>query len=198
MSASLFPVISYVLITTFTPGPSNISSASMGVLHGFRSTMSFLAGLAAGVFLVMILSGWISSTVLASFPILEPLLRYLGAAYVVYLAFGMLKESYTFNADHAKPMGFGHGIVLQMLNPKLLVYAFTLFSAVLAPWIKSTAQLLWAVSLLTATSFFATAVWALFGTAIKTHLHSPRVKAALNIFLSMLLVLAAVQIAGFL
>ncbi len=198
MIPTLLPVISYVLITTFTPGPSNISSASLGVLHGFKRTLVFQVGLASGVFLLMILSGWVSSSILASFPVIEPVLRYTGAAYILYLAFMILKESYTFDENKAKPMGFGHGLLLQILNPKLYVYAFTLFSAVLVPWVKSTPQLIVAAILLALTSFASTVVWALFGTAIKNFLHSPRVKMALNIVLSLLLVLAAAQLAGFL
>jgi cysteine/O-acetylserine efflux protein len=198
MPTYLVAAVPYILITTFTPGPSNISSASMGVRYGFKSTLTYLFGLAAGFFLVMILSGWISSTILESFPVLEPLFRYLGAAYILYLAFSILKESYTFKEVHPKPMGFGHGILLQIVNPKLIVYAITLFSGLLAPFIESTPRLLSAVVLLTVTSFCATAVWALFGTAIKSYLHSARIKAALNIVLSLLLVLTAVQLAGFL
>ncbi|RPI89737.1 MAG: LysE family translocator, partial [Chloroflexi bacterium] len=34
LTAGLLPLISFVLISTFTPGPSNISSASIAVLHG--------------------------------------------------------------------------------------------------------------------------------------------------------------------
>ena len=198
MSAGLFPVISYVLITIFTPGPSNISSASMGVLHGFKRSLTFLVGLASGVFLLMTLSGLISSAALGAFPLIEPVLRYLGSAYILYLAFTILKESYTFKDEQTKPMGFVHGFILQVANPKLIVFAFSLFSAVLVPWIKNTSQLFLAVFLLTLISFLATAVWALFGTAIKSYLHIPRLKIALNIFLSLLLVLTAIQLLGFL
>ncbi len=198
MSPEIFPVISYVLITTFTPGPSNLSSASMGVLYGFRRTLIFMAGLAAGFLMVMGLSGWISATVRSFFPILEPVLRYVGAAYILYLAFLILRESYAFKEEQTRPMGFGHGVVLQIVNPKLIVYAFTLFSAVLTPLVKTTPQLLVALALLTATSFCATAVWALFGTAIKTYLRFPRVKTILNIVLALLLVLTAVELVGLL
>ncbi|MDO9546143.1 MAG: hypothetical protein Q7J07_05270 [Pelolinea sp.] len=31
------PALTFVLITALTPGPNNLSSASMGVLHGYRS-----------------------------------------------------------------------------------------------------------------------------------------------------------------
>jgi cysteine/O-acetylserine efflux protein len=196
MSPDLLPVLSYILITTFTPGPSNISSASMGVLYGFRRTLVYLAGLAAGVFLIMSLSAWISAAALNTFPILEPALKIVGALYILYLAYSILRESYTFKDGETRPMGFFHGVLLQIVNPKLFVYAFSLFSAVLVPFVKTAPQLIFAVVLLTLTSFAATAVWALFGTAIKAYLHIPRVKLILNVVLALLLVVTAVQLLG--
>jgi cysteine/O-acetylserine efflux protein len=170
----------------------------MGVLHGYRNTLKLQLGLAAGVLIVMVLSGWISTTLLTAFPILEPVLRYAGAAYILYLAFGLVRASYVFAGTDATPLGFAHGFVLQLLNPKLIVYAFTLFSAFLAPITDNTPLLVLAAILLAATSFGATSVWALFGTGIKTHLQNPRLKTAVNILLSLSLVYAAIALAGIL
>ena len=196
MTTSLLPVISYILISSFTPGPSNISSASMAVLHGYKNTLSYQAGLAAGVFLLMLLSGWVSTTILEIFPGIEPIMRYVGAAYILYLAFGILKATYTFTEEDSKPLGFLHGFTLQILNPKLFVYAFTLFSAFLATMTKSISVLLLVVTLLAMVAFCAASTWALFGTAIKTHLHRPSVKMVVNIFLSLSLVYTAISLTG--
>jgi len=198
MSIDLFPLFSFVLITTFTPGPANISSASMGVLHGYKSSLRFLLGLVSGLFIIMLLSGLISATLLRFFPALEPILRYLGAAYILYLAFSILKASYTFEAGDVKPMGYFHGLALNVSNPKLLVYAFTLFSTFLAPIAGNISLLLLAVPLLALTAFCALSTWALFGTVIKTYLHSPRAKMTVNIILSLFLVYAAIELAGIL
>ena len=81
MPTDLFALLAFVLISTFTPGPSNISSASIAVAHGYKDTLRYQAGLAAGVFLMMLLSGLLSTTLLRFFPVLEPMLRYAGAAY---------------------------------------------------------------------------------------------------------------------
>jgi len=196
MTTSLFSIISYVLISSFTPGPSNISTASMAVLHGYKNTLKYQAGLALGVFLLMLLSGLLSSTLLNIFPALEPVLRYIGAAYILYLAFGILKASYTFTEKHVQPLGFVHGLMLQILNPKLTVYAFTLFSAFLASLTRSFVPLASVCLLLAATSFCATSMWALFGTSIKDYLHNPRLKITVNILLSLSLVYSAMTLAG--
>ena len=196
MSTNLFALLSFVLISTFTPGPSNISSASIAALHGYKNTLNYQGGLAAGVFLMMLLSSWISATLLGILPVLEPALRYVGAAYILYLALSVLKASYTFADQNVKPLGFGHGLLLQVLNPKLIVYAFTLFSAFLAPITNNIALVVLAAAVLAATSFSATSVWALFGTTIKTHLHNPRLRAMVNILFALLLAYTAIALAG--
>jgi cysteine/O-acetylserine efflux protein len=194
MNTNLFSTVAFVLISSFTPGPSNISSASMAVLHGYKNTLRYQLGLAVGVFALMFLTGLLSTTLLKIFPALEAILRYAGAGYILYLALGILRASYAFTERDVKPLRFVHGIMLQILNPKLIVYAFTLFSAFLAPINGDLFHLIMTGALLAAISFCATTAWALFGTAIRNYLHIPRLKAAVNISLSLLLVYAALTL----
>lgn len=196
MAVSLFPILSYVFISTFTPGPSNISSASMAVIHGYKNTLKYQLGLAIGVFLLMFISGWFSATLLNLFPALEPILRYVGAAYILYLAFILLKASYTFSEKNEKPLGLVQGMMLNILNPKLVVYAFTLFSAFLSSMTIRFTTLTIICFLLAAVSFCATSLWALFGNAIRRYLHNPGLKIVVNIILSLMLVYAAVTLMG--
>ena len=196
MTTSLLPIISYVLISSFTPGPSNISSASMAVLHGYKKTLKYQCGLAAGVFLLMLLSGWLSTTLLATLPAIEPVMRFVSAGYILYLAISILKASYTFSDQDTEPLGFLHGLMLQILNPKLLVYAFTLFSAFLGPISNSFLTLLPVVILLALVAFCAASTWAVFGTAIRTHLHHPHWKMVINILLSLSLIYTAASLTG--
>jgi cysteine/O-acetylserine efflux protein len=187
-----------VLIASFTPGPSNISSASMGVLHGYRHTLNYLAGLAAGFFVVMFVSGWISTALLSFFPTLEPILRYAGAAYILYLAVGVLHASYAFSEKDTRPLKFGHGLMLQVINPKLIIYAFTLFAAFLAPVTGHAALFVLVVIGLTVVAFCATSVWAVFGTVIRAYLHYPRVKTIVNVIFALSLVYTAIDLTGIL
>jgi len=196
MISNLLSVVSYVLISSFTPGPSNISSASLAIIHGYKKTLNYQAGLAAGVFLLMMLSGWFSAVLLRIFPSFEPILRYVGAGYILYLAFGILRASYSFTAENRRPLGLANGFVLQILNPKLMVYAFTLFSAFLAPVSTNTALLILTAMVLAGTSFCATSLWALFGTTIQTYLHNARLKTIVNIILSLSLVYTALSLMG--
>jgi cysteine/O-acetylserine efflux protein len=144
----------------------------------------------------MAISGLFSAMLLKVFPSIEPILRYAGAAYILYLAFVVLKVSYAISKENGKPLGMTNGFVLQVLNPKLTVYAFTLFSAFLASIRMSTALLLLTAIVLAAISFCATSLWALFGTAIQTYLRHARLKLLVNIVLSLSLVYAALSLIG--
>jgi cysteine/O-acetylserine efflux protein len=194
-SIELLPLLSYVLISSFTPGPANISSSSLGMRYGLRRTVNYQGGLAAGVFIMMLAGGLVSASLLASFPAVEPGLRIIGAAYILYLAYRILRASYAFAERETRPLGFGHGLLLQLSNPKLVVYAFTVFSSFLAPLAGSATGLVAAALLLAAVSACATSAWALFGAEIKARLPNSRYARWVNIGLALFLVYAAVELA---
>ena len=198
MNLELIPLISFVLVTTFTPGPNNISSASMGVLYGYRKTVPFLAGITTGFFLIMLLCAFVSSTLLTYLPAAEPLLRIAGAAYILWLAFGTARASYTFNGNNQPAMGFKKGFLLQAVNPKGTIYGLTLYSTFLSP-IADNYVLLIVFSLLFAlTAFLATSTWAIGGAAIRKGLHQPRTRFLVNGILVLLLVYCAIDLSGIL
>jgi len=58
MTIDFMPLVVFVLITTFTPGPGNIASAAMGMMYGYRRTLRFLSGIVAGYLLIMLLCAW--------------------------------------------------------------------------------------------------------------------------------------------
>jgi cysteine/O-acetylserine efflux protein len=196
MSTDFFALVSFVLVTTFTPGPNNVSSASMGILHGYRATLRYLSGISTGTFLVMLLCGWISSTLLQVFPAFEGILRVIGALYILWLAFHTLKASYAFEEDERTSLGFSEGLVLQVLNPKLIVYGLTLYSTFLAGVVTNYAHLLLSALIVTAVGFCSISTWTILGATIRAHLDRPRVKQVLNTALSLLLVYTAIELSG--
>ena len=76
MNIEMIPLISFVIVTTFTPGLNNISSASMGVMYGYKGTFIYLVGIASGFFFVMIACAYLSSALLAIIPVAERYLRW--------------------------------------------------------------------------------------------------------------------------
>jgi len=128
MGINFVAFFSFVFVTTFTPGPNNISSASMGVLHGYKKTLKYLFGISTGFFFIMLLCGWISTALFKVFPSFEIVLRFAGAAYILWLAIETLKATYTFKDNDQSLLGFSRGLLLQVLNPKVIVYGLTLYT----------------------------------------------------------------------
>ena len=199
MVIDLSAFLTFVLVTTFTPGPNNISCASMGVLYGYRRTVRYLLRISTGFFLIMLLCGLVSTALLGILPSFETVLRIIGAGYILWLAYHTLRASYTFQTDDDQArMGYGNGFLLQLLNPKVIVYGLTLYSTFLAPISGRPLLLGLSALFLAAVAFCATSTWALFGSAIKTYLRRPGIRQAVNTLLSLLLVWTAVELSGIL
>ena len=198
MNPELLPLISFVLITTYTPGPNNISAASMGVLYGYKRTLPYMLGMVSGFFVMLTLSGLVSSFLLEQIPAFETILRIAGALYILWLAWHTLKASYTFNEEEQKPLGFIQGFLLQVLNVKVIVYGLTLYGTFLANKIPSFFHLVLSAALFALVGFTSVTLWTLFGAGIRKYLNRPKVRQAVNIVLALLLVYTAVDLSGLL
>jgi len=195
MEIELVPAIIFIFVASITPGPNNIACASMGLVFGYKSTLRFIAGILAGFFIVMFLCGSMSGILLNILPFLTLWVRWIGSGYIVWLAYLTFKASYSFEEGReATKIGFLKGVILQFLNPKLIFYGMTLYSAFLPQVASHHLYLLISNSLLTFASFFTLSLWALFGTGMKRYITSPRLKKYINISLSLLLVYTAISL----
>ena len=193
----LVPFLSFGFIAVFTPGPNNISCTSMGVLHGYKKTISYILGIVIGFFLVMLACALVASTLSTLLPSFEMILRIIGAVYIAWLAVETLGASYTFNIGEQKPLGFWRGMMLQVLNPKAIIFGITIYSTFLLP-IKG--NIVWQIGsalFFALMVFLATSTWTLFGSALGKYLNQPIVRKVVNIILAILLLYIAIELSGF-
>ena len=188
--------LTFVIITTFTPGPNNITSSSMGVLYGYRKSLRYISGIVTGFFGIMLLAGIISQTLYAIFPSLESVMRIIGAGYILWLAYKTLKSSYNFGEDSSPVLGFLNGVLLQALNPKAWIYGLTLYTTFLASITNNIIFLLLSALFLACVALCATSTWALTGAVIKRYLTNPNIQKGINITLAVLLIYTAVDLSG--
>jgi len=199
MTPEILALISFVAVTTYTPGPNNISAASMGVLYGYKRTLPYMLGMVSGFFMMLTLTGLISGFLLEKIPAFELILRIAGALYILWLAWHTLQASYTFDEEEeTKPLGFIQGFLLQVLNVKVIVYGLTLYGTFLAGKIPSLLQLVLSALIFAGVGFTSVSLWTLFGAGIRRYLNRPKVRQAVNIFLALLLVYTAVDMSGLL
>lgn len=199
MDGDFAALVTFVAITGFTPGPNNISCASMGILYGYRRTLRYIAGIVVGVLFLMLVSALISARLLALLPDVERILRIVGALYILWLAYHTFKSSYTFEEEEQGLLGFVNGFVLQWINPKAIVYALTLYTTFLSGVVDKPFLLLLSVLILAVVAFANTSVWTLFGATIRSQLHDrPQVQIIINSALALLLMYTAVELSGIL
>jgi cysteine/O-acetylserine efflux protein len=143
----------------------------------------------------MLATGWLAGNLLLRFPNLERYLGLFGAAYILWLAWHTLRASYGFEVEDQPALGFANGLLLQILNPKAIVYGLTVFGSLLAPIRGRPLPMLIAALGLAGITFSAITTWAVFGAAIRSHL---RLRQLLNLALALLLVYSALTLSGLL
>lgn len=190
------PFFTFILVTTFTPGPNNISSATMGLNLGYRKSLPYLLGILFGVAAVTFSCGLLFGSLVKVIPVLAQWLRWFGAIYILWLAWGTLRATWPVEGVEAAStrMGFLRGAFLQLLNPKLFVFAISLFATFLQPLAGKPLPLLFAVLLLGVIDFTSISIWTLCGAALSKNLGNIKVRKAVNACLSLLLVYSAVAI----
>src|SRR6201987_2205877 len=82
----LFAFIVFAVVMFITPGPNNIMVLSSGLTYGFRRTVPHIAGITIGFAFMIAAVGLGFGTIFVAFPVLQIILKYAGAAYLVYLA----------------------------------------------------------------------------------------------------------------
>lgn len=196
MNIDFVAFLTFVMITTFTPGPNNITSASMGILYGYKKTIPYLLGIASGFCLVVFICGLISATLLKLIPSFEIILRIIGAVYILWLAYHTLKASYSFAESEQTLFGFAKGFFLQLLNPKVIVYGLTIYSTFLSSIAANPLYIFLSAFFLSAMGFCSISTWTLFGASIRKYMNRPRLKMIFNTILSLMLIYTAFEISG--
>lgn len=191
-------LIPFVFITTFSPGPNNIACTSIAVHFGIKKSLGFFYGIFTGFMFVLVLAGFFTKILSQIIPSFEPAMRWIGATYILYLAYKISKAHYSFQPDSnlEKPFGFTHGFLLQFLNPKGIIYALTLYSTFLSSIVGHSKYIVFFGFILACIGFCSILIWAFFGNIISHYLHQEKIKSFVNLSLSSLLIYTAIKMTG--
>ena len=196
MSPSLiYAFLVFVAVMFFTPGPNNVMLLSSGLTHGFRRTLPHIAGVIIGGSFMIAAVGVGLGSVFVAYPVLKTILKYAGAAYLIYLAIGIAMSGATkVDQDNRRgPMTFWGAAVFQWINIKawvMVIGTITAYAAIAVfPWnivIQTGISLLMGI--------LATTTWALFGSSLRPILTSPAKVRAFNIVMALLLLSSLIPV----
>lgn len=132
--------ILYLLIVTVTvasPGPGVILTLSNAIRHGIKPALSGVLGISSGIFIIALVSASSLGVLLATSTVAFSILKYIGAAYLIYLGIKLWKspaiklrgtldrEVMTINRSYW--LRFKEGFFITLLNPKPVFFFMSLF-----------------------------------------------------------------------
>ncbi len=189
MSASLlWGLAAFCFASSITPGPNNLMLMTSGVNFGVRRTMPHMMGVALGFAVMVALVGIGLAGVFTRFPGLLVGLKWVGAAYMVYLAAKLARAAPVKpGAAGGRPMSFAQAGAFQWVNPKAWVMALTAVATYTDP--ADYARTVGVVALVFgAVNLPCIAAWVVFGTALRHALQRPAVLRAFNLAMGALLI----------
>jgi len=194
----------FAFVTSATPGPNNAMLFASGVNFGLRRTVPHLLGVTLGFTFMQLALGLGVGMVFEAVPGLYSVLRVLGLAYMLYLAWAIgtaVPPVVSNNADDrpsgavtGTPMTFLQATAFQWVNPKALMMCITAASAyappdqpVLGAFIVTAAFLVVGMP--------CCGAWAVLGSLMRGLLQDRRRLRAFNVTMALALVASMVPMA---
>src|SRR6266550_3320565 len=117
---------------TATPGPDMLLIASRSVSQGRSAGFASLAGIQAGTYCHALAAAFGLSQLFLAVPLAYDVVRYIGAAYLLYLAWKAFRSQGTaFDPSSGLPrypaaQMFRQGLLTNLLNPKMALFVLAL------------------------------------------------------------------------
>lgn len=182
--------ISYVILAAFSPGPNNIMAMTNAAKYGLKRGLIFCFGMLCG-FIVTVSCCTLFSVMLFDFiPVAEPVMKYVGAAYILWLAYSICADK---PQSEKKPAfrtdGTLAGMMLQLVNVKVMIFSLTAVSMFVLPHSKEPRVLALTALLLVCMCSTSNICWAMFGSLFQRVINAHRKVA--NAVMALLLVYCA-------
>ena len=191
----ILAISSYYFVMFATPGPNNSILTASGIKFGFFRTVPNIFGIPFGHALQLTLVILGLGKLFEHFPVILSFLKYLGAAYLLYLSwkiFGSLKVSGT--NEKVSPLKFYEAVLFQFVNPKAWVICVTAV-ALFFPYEENyIVGIFFMVFMAVAICFPSISMWALGGSIIRHYLKNTKIKIVVELVLAILLVGTAITI----
>jgi threonine/homoserine/homoserine lactone efflux protein len=186
------PFATYSFVMSITPGPNNVMLTASGATFGFRRTVPHMLGVCTGfsVQLLAVCAGL--GVIFTRWPELQTVLRWAGAAYLVYLGWRMLRATEANAGQTRRPLTFFEAAIFQFLNPKAWVMTLTAATLFLPRQLGLLTACLYMVAVMAVINLPCIAIWALFGSSLRGFLAKPANRGVFNVVMAVALAITGV------
>jgi threonine/homoserine/homoserine lactone efflux protein len=195
MPAQLFlALILFSLAASFTPGPNNLMVMASGVNFGLKRSLAHVAGVCIGFTVMVLLVGLGLGFLFSAMPVLYPIIKYVGIAYLLYLAWKIANAGPVEDGSGAsRPLTFIQAAAFQWVNPKgwtMAVGAVAAYAAILGyPF-----NMIVIAAVLGVTCILSTLTWLSFGTLMRRFIRTPGAAKTFNVAMALLLVASVLPV----
>jgi len=188
----LISFLAYAFTTALTPGPNNFLTLNTVGRFGIKRSWPMMLGILTGIGIIMTLTAILSSLLAAWIPQLSVIARYLGAVYILYLAYKIWTSPAPSIDPTQKAPRFITGMGLQFLNVKIILYAITSLNSFVLPITQNPWVVAGYALLLTSISGISLILWAGLG-ALLTQIMQKHYRI-INAVLALILVESAITL----
>lgn len=186
----LLAFVAFAFVASVTPGPNNAMMLTSGANFGFRRSVPHMLGIAFGIVVMVAAVGMGLSGLFRAYPVLYGVLRWVGAAYLLYLAWGIARSGTPkAGGTTGRPLSFVGAAAFQWVNPKAWVMVLAALTAY-APREGYFYNVLIVAVLFGLICIPSAGLWTGFGTTLRRFLKSPGRIRAFNVTMALLLVLS--------
>ena len=184
----LIASVIFAIVMFITPGPNNIMVLSSGLTFGFRPTIPHIAGITFGCAFMVGAVGVGFGAIFIAYPVLQTVLKYAGAAYLVYLAATIALSEPIKPGEQTgrRPMTFWGAVLFQWINVKgwvMVIGTITAYAGIASfPW-----NIAIQVVLCLLLGVVSTSIWTLSGSSLRSLMTSPRAVRVFNLAMAALL-----------
>ncbi|MBQ8091805.1 MAG: LysE family transporter, partial [Pyramidobacter sp.] len=168
MPFSLVPsFVLYCFVSAVTPGPANLCSLAAALKYGRERALIQWRGIFAGFAVVSLFSAaavWTFGTLLDRG---LRVLTWAGAAYILWLAWHILRSDGTDEAQSRSGCSFFTGLFVQLTNPKIIIFSVTALTTYALPYAHSCWDVLKIAAFLPFTGPIANLLWLFAGSALQ-------------------------------
>ena len=185
----------YYFVMYVTPGPNNSILTASGIKFGFIRSVPNIIGISSGHGIQLAFVCFGLGSLFLQFPILLEILKYIGACYLLYLAwkmFGSLNISIT--DEKSSPLKYYEAILFQFVNPKAWVICITAVSLFYPEKENLIIGTLFLVIMSTIINLPSISMWAFGGSVIRHYLSNEKLKKIIEWLLAILLFGTAISI----
>ena len=188
-------ISAYYFVMYITPGPNNSILTASGIKFGFVRSIPNIFGIPTGHSIQLALVCIGLGSLFIKFPLLLTILKYVGAAYLLYLAWKMLGSlNISLSEKKSSPLKFYEAILFQFVNPKAWVICITAVSLFFPEKENFFVGTIFMVIMSTIINLPSISVWALGGSVIRYYLNKNILKKIIEILLALLLLATAFSI----